>query len=438
VVERITYSAYGESTGSSLTRYGYTGREADSLTGLIYYRARWYDPQAGRFITEDPVGFAGGMNWYAYVDNNPIRFKDPLGLNPDGTDTSFKILAYLSQGSAGFGDTLTTIDARGLMQLAGPVGMLLSRFTPNYSFTLTSYIRQKMGVDCVVDPNATSYKVGVGLGIAHGLASLGAGIRGTLKAPANPKCLTCVDGTECFEAGTPIHTKDGTKNIEEIKEGDEVLSKDIETGKVEYKKVVKTFSRDTYGLLEVKIEGEDKALGVTTEHPFYARRARSSTQTGDEESEAEWIAAGELRVGDWVQRPSGEWVRVVSISRREGRVRVYNFEVEDNHNYYVGNIGTLVHNQCKTDRLKKHILNGEMDAARREAAGEVVARKADGTPWDHVTELRDAQRGLLNRIKAINKQLSNSNLDNATRSSLQDELGEASRLLDKTEGYLPR
>jgi RHS repeat-associated protein len=91
----------------------------------------------------------------------------------------------------------------------------------------------------------------------------------------------------------------------------------------------------------------------------------------------------------------------------------------------------------KTDRLKKHILNGEMDAARREAAGEVVARKADGTPWDHVTELRDAQRGLLKRINKIKKELGGDLTDEA-RAALQKELSEASKLLDKTEEYLPR
>lgn len=92
----------------------------------------------------------------------------------------------------------------------------------------------------------------------------------------------------------------------------------------------------------------------------------------------------------------------------------------------------------KTDRLKKHILNGELDAARREAAGEVVARKADGTPWDHVHELRDAQRGLLNRVDSLKKQLGNTNLTDVQRSKFQKELGEASKLLDKTEKYLPR
>jgi len=92
----------------------------------------------------------------------------------------------------------------------------------------------------------------------------------------------------------------------------------------------------------------------------------------------------------------------------------------------------------KTDRLKKHVLNGEMDAARREAGGEVVARKADGTPWDHVTELRDAQRGLVNRINKIKKQLGGKDLTDDARGALQKELSEASKLLDKTEEYLPR
>ncbi len=80
LLERITYDGFGNSAGSTRTRYGYTGRESDSDTGLIYYRARWYEPQQGRFISEDPIGFGGGKNFYAYVENNPISFTDPLGL----------------------------------------------------------------------------------------------------------------------------------------------------------------------------------------------------------------------------------------------------------------------------------------------------------------------------------------------------------------------
>lgn len=79
VLERVSYEAFGESTGSGITRFDYTGRERDTTTGLLYYRARWMDPKQGRFISEDPIAFAGGSNFYAYVDNDPVRFTDPRG-----------------------------------------------------------------------------------------------------------------------------------------------------------------------------------------------------------------------------------------------------------------------------------------------------------------------------------------------------------------------
>jgi RHS repeat-associated protein len=60
--------------------YRYTARQLDPETGLYYYRARYYDPSIGRFLSEDPIGFAGGINFYAYVSNQPTRYTDPFGL----------------------------------------------------------------------------------------------------------------------------------------------------------------------------------------------------------------------------------------------------------------------------------------------------------------------------------------------------------------------
>ncbi len=57
----------------------YMGREYDKETGLYYYCAGYYDPVMGRFLTQDPIGYAGGINLYAYVKNNPINFFDPFG-----------------------------------------------------------------------------------------------------------------------------------------------------------------------------------------------------------------------------------------------------------------------------------------------------------------------------------------------------------------------
>jgi uncharacterized protein RhaS with RHS repeats len=47
-----------------------------------YYRARYYDPTDGRFLTEDPIGFEGGIDFYAYVDNDVTKSRDPFGLGP--------------------------------------------------------------------------------------------------------------------------------------------------------------------------------------------------------------------------------------------------------------------------------------------------------------------------------------------------------------------
>ena len=59
----------------------YTGREPDTATGLIYYRARWFDPRIGRFISEDPIGFAAGdANLSRYVGNSTPNAVDPSGL----------------------------------------------------------------------------------------------------------------------------------------------------------------------------------------------------------------------------------------------------------------------------------------------------------------------------------------------------------------------
>ena len=92
------YDPYGEATSSGTTSSNdiqYTGRENDG-SGLIYSRARYYSPTFKRFLSEDPIGYAGGVNIYAYVRGNPVGFVDPLGL-ADDTITD-KIESYIAQG----------------------------------------------------------------------------------------------------------------------------------------------------------------------------------------------------------------------------------------------------------------------------------------------------------------------------------------------------
>ncbi len=77
-----SYEPYGKTTVSgtaSSNSFEYTGRENDN-TGLYFYRARYYNPGLQRFVSEDPIGLAGGVNVYAYVGGNPLSKTDPLGL----------------------------------------------------------------------------------------------------------------------------------------------------------------------------------------------------------------------------------------------------------------------------------------------------------------------------------------------------------------------
>ena len=78
-----TYDPYGNTASSAASTNGikYTGREQD-LEDLYYYRNRYYKPSVGRFISEDPIGLAGGSNLYAYVRNNPVNYIDADGKNP--------------------------------------------------------------------------------------------------------------------------------------------------------------------------------------------------------------------------------------------------------------------------------------------------------------------------------------------------------------------
>jgi RHS repeat-associated protein len=81
VSSTFSYDSFGNVVGGSAsTRYTYAGREADFENGMTYYRARWYASLQGRFVSEDPLGLAGGdFNLYRYVLSNPVRYFDPEG-----------------------------------------------------------------------------------------------------------------------------------------------------------------------------------------------------------------------------------------------------------------------------------------------------------------------------------------------------------------------
>jgi len=108
VVQTYSYDSFGNitQTGSISQPYAFTGREYDSETGMYFYRARYYDPKVGRFVTKDPLGFGGGINVYNYVGANPINWGDPLGLLSSGDIKDFFFSPHTKEDYDRFHDQL--------------------------------------------------------------------------------------------------------------------------------------------------------------------------------------------------------------------------------------------------------------------------------------------------------------------------------------------
>jgi RHS repeat-associated protein len=84
LVQTYGYDSFGKvtsSSGSLQNSFQYTSREFDPETNLHFYRSRYYDPQIGRFLSEDPIAFLASLNFYVYAFNSPVYWVDPFGLD---------------------------------------------------------------------------------------------------------------------------------------------------------------------------------------------------------------------------------------------------------------------------------------------------------------------------------------------------------------------
>jgi len=90
-------------------------------------RQRYYDPQLGRWLSADPIGFAGGLNLYTYVGNNPVTRVDPSGLWPDSPSTAMTNALATGDIETALGIVQTNVQLYG-PQAAGPIGAALLRY----------------------------------------------------------------------------------------------------------------------------------------------------------------------------------------------------------------------------------------------------------------------------------------------------------------------
>jgi hypothetical protein len=135
---------------------------------------------------------------------------------------------------------------------------------------------------------------------------------------------------QCFPAGTPILVPGGQQPIEEVAVGQAVHCWDFRKNCLVSRPVTAVFTRFTKELILIALD-DGLAVEATGGHPFWVDRTS-------------WVAAEELRPGMRLLAPDGGQRRIVSCARQQHTTTVYNFEVDDLHNYFAGESPVLVHN----------------------------------------------------------------------------------------------
>ena len=309
--------------------FRYRGYIFDEETGLYYLRSRYYNPNLCRFINADDVeamGADGDINGYQlfiYCMNDPVNNRDEAGSWSLPNWAKVAIGAALIVGAA----VVATVATGGVACFAAgaAIGAAKGAVSGAIGGAVTGAIQSRIetgswdgALEAAVDGAADGFLGGaIGGFITGGIAS-----------------------KHCFVAGTLIHTEDGLVPIEEIKPDQLVWAEDPATGERALKRVVCLFRNEKYELVHLQIKGE--TITTTVGHPFFVQGKC-------------WVAAKELVVGDKLELLDGGEAYIDAATTEElvDPVKVYNFEVEDFHTYFVGTISILVHNLCKGNHGKE-------------------------------------------------------------------------------------
>ncbi|MDI6451757.1 RHS repeat-associated core domain-containing protein [Anaerobaca lacustris] len=156
VYEYDVYGQPGAADPGHPNPFAFTGRRFDPETGLYYYRARYYNPTIGRFLQTDPIGYADGMNWYAYCHNNSVNHTDPYGREASGIYGHVWDGEYMWELSGNWnlaGVAYTWgVDLPGVVGVADVPGLLyIDRSAGSYPYNGIQLIGDRRKLDITVD-----------------------------------------------------------------------------------------------------------------------------------------------------------------------------------------------------------------------------------------------------------------------------------------------
>ena len=330
------YNASGtpiSQTAANVAAYNpfrYRGYRYDADTGFYYLQSRYYDPAICRFINADEYSDTDdgllGFNMFAYCMNNPMNRTDP-----DGT------WSLPNWAKVAIGVAVIAVSAAVTVATAGAAGPVMAAVNCAAHGALVGSVTQgAIGAVSGALSGAVTHRITTGSWKGAGQAALDGAATGFMTGTitgAISGAAGALGSGQCFVAGTTVLTAAGAAAIETIEVGDYVWAWDENTRDVALKQVVETYVNEADELVHVFVNGEE--IVATPKHPFY------SPVKG-------WTDAAKLRAGDILVLVNGEYVVVEKVQHEllESPVKVYNFQVEDYHTYYVADSAVLVHNTC--------------------------------------------------------------------------------------------
>lgn len=204
----------------------------------------------------------------------------------------------------------------------------------------------------------------------------------------------------CFVAGTLVLTVTGMLAIEKLKAGDKVISTDPDTLETREKTVLETYTRKIDRLVHLVINGEE--IVTTDNHPFYVQGRG-------------FIEAGRLLVGDKLVSVNGDDLSIekYKLDKLNTPAKVFNFQVEDTHTYFVGLCGVWVHNaECtkqqvmdenrQSGRQAQEERHNELLKTHPETQQEITIRPYDdsGNLVDYNVRVDEINNDFFNEVKA--------------------------------------
>ena len=298
-------------------------------------------PSAGTFLTQDTyrgsLSRTSTLNYYAYCAGNPISYTDPSGhaawAVAGAALGAYDGYKYAKNKNLKGWKKAAAIVGGAVIGAVNPFKVVKAVKTVSKVYKASKYTKAATSAKKTATAAKKVTAKPKQTVVAKKSTQTAVKTSTAKKTAQTVKAEQKTAKAACFTAGTKIHTEKGFKNIEAFKAGDYVWSENPETKEKALKKVKKIFVREKDSIIRLAINGE--VIETTDEHPVFVEGK------GFTESKR-------LKAGDEVRLATGDTAEVETIEKiqLDKTVKVYNFEVEDYHTYYVSGQKVLVHNTC--------------------------------------------------------------------------------------------